>query len=244
MWALGDTRLVVTGFDKVSERQILLYCASDLSAPLCTVGLDVSPAILQTYIDHDSGTLFLTGRGDSTIYCYEVACEAPYVAPLSHHRAASLHQGIAFLQKNMVAVDKVEFARALRLTNGNIEPLSFTVPRIKSELFQDDLFPPTAVTWEPWQSAKDWLAGRTAPPRTVSLQPPGMEPLSAHTTPATPRPEKPQQKPKPDLIKSHVPLDPKEKQDSIMKSMSARVQMDLKLEQDSMEGVEEAEWDH
>ncbi|XP_052749681.1 coronin-7 isoform X2 [Galleria mellonella] len=244
VWALGDTRLVVTGFDKVSERQILLYCASDLSAPLCTVGLDVSPAILQTYIDHDSGTLFLTGRGDSTIYCYEVACEAPYVAPLSHHRAASLHQGIAFLQKNMVAVDKVEFARALRLTNGNIEPLSFTVPRIKSELFQDDLFPPTAVTWEPWQSAKDWLAGRTAPPRTVSLQPPGMEPLSAHTTPATPRPEKPQQKPKPDLIKSHVPLDPKEKQDSIMKSMSARVQMDLKLEQDSMEGVEEAEWDH
>ncbi|KAL0829587.1 hypothetical protein ABMA28_003097 [Loxostege sticticalis] len=62
VWALNATHLVVTGFDKVSERQIVLYKASDLSAPICTVGLDVSPAILQIHIDHDSGTLFLTGR--------------------------------------------------------------------------------------------------------------------------------------------------------------------------------------
>ncbi|XP_069362142.1 coronin-7 isoform X1 [Maniola hyperantus] len=62
VWALHDTHLVVTGFDKVSERQILLYKASELSAPVCTVGLDVSPAILHIHIDHDSNTLFLTGR--------------------------------------------------------------------------------------------------------------------------------------------------------------------------------------
>ncbi|CAG9782241.1 unnamed protein product [Diatraea saccharalis] len=218
VWALNATHLVITGFDKVSERQILLYKASDLSAPVCTVGLDVSPAILQIHIDHDSSTLFLTGRGDSTIYCYEVTCEAPFLCALSHHRAATLHQGIAFLQKNLVAVEKVEFARALRLTNGNIEPLSFTVPRIKSELFQDDLFPPTFVTWEPWLSGSEWLAGRTPPPRTASLQPPGMEPLSAHSTPSPvsrESREKPQQKPKPDLIRSHVPSDAKEKQDNV-----------------------------
>ncbi|CAG4960655.1 unnamed protein product [Colias eurytheme] len=243
VWALGDTHLVVTGFDRVSERQILLYRADSLSAPVCTVSLDVSPAILLTHIDHDSGTLFLTGRGDSTIYCYEVTSEAPYLCALSHHRAHSLHQGIAFLHKHMLAVDKVEFARALRLTNGNVEPLSFTVPRIKSELFQDDLFPPTHVTWEGWQSAADWLNNKPLSPRLVSLQPPGMEPLSAHTAPANAAKEKPAQKPKPDLIKSHVPMDPKEKQDSIMKSMSAKVTMNLKLEQDSMEGVDEAEWD-
>ncbi|XP_013171687.1 PREDICTED: coronin-7 isoform X1 [Papilio xuthus] len=244
VWALNDTHLVVTGFDKVSERQILLYKACDLSAPLCTVGLDVSPAILQTHIDHDSATIFLTGRGDSTIYCYEVTSEPPYLCALSHHRAPTLHQGIAFLHKNLVAVEKVEFARALRLTNGNIEPLSFTVPRIKSELFQDDLFPPTLVTWEAWQSARDWLAGRRATPRTASLQPPGMEPLSEHTPPPGTRDKaKEAQKPKPDLIKSHVPIDNKDKQDSILKSMSARVQVNLKLEQDSMEGVDESEWD-
>ncbi|XP_072945639.1 coronin-7 [Epargyreus clarus] len=244
VWALQATHLVVTGFDKVSERQILLYKASDLSAPVCTVGLDVSPAILQIHIDHDSGTLFLTGRGDSTIYCYEVSSEAPQLCALSHHRAATLHQGICYLHKNLVAVEKVEFARALRLTNGNIEPLSFTVPRIKSELFQDDLFPPTLVTWEPWLTGKEWLSGKNVTPKIVSLQPPGMEPLSAHTTQSPgSRETKPAQKPKPDLIKSHVPMDPKQQQDSIMKAMSAKVTVNLKLEQDSMEGVDESEWD-
>ncbi|CAH2251681.1 jg2321 [Pararge aegeria aegeria] len=208
VWALHDTHLVVTGFDKVSERQILLYKACDLSAPVCTVGLDVSPAILHIHIDHDSNTLFLTGRGDSTIYCYEVTCESPFLCALSHHRSGTLHQGIAFLPKSLLAVDKVEFARALRLTNGTIEPLSFTVPRKKKLLYN----------------------------RVFSV--------SAHSAPApTPAKEKPPQKPKPDLIKSHVPMDPKEKQESIMKAMSAKVKIDLKLEQDSMEGVDESEWD-
>ncbi|KAI8441132.1 hypothetical protein MSG28_009384 [Choristoneura fumiferana] len=112
-----------------------------------------------------------------------------------------------------------------------------------SELFQDDLFPPTLVTWSPWQPAAAWLASQPAPARTASLQPPGMQPLSAHTVGAAKEPAKPPQKAKPDLIKSHVPTDPKEKQDSIMKSMSAKVQINLKLEQDNMEGVDEAEWE-
>ncbi|PZC71370.1 hypothetical protein B5X24_HaOG213565 [Helicoverpa armigera] len=227
VWALNGTHLVVTGFDKVSERQILLYKATDLSAPVCTVGLDVSPAILQTHIDHDSGTLFLTGRGDSTIYCYEVTREAPHLCALSHHRAPTLHQGIAFLQKNLVAVEKVEFARALRLTNGTIEPLSFTVPRIKS--------------------GREWLAACSVTPCLASLQPPGMEPLSAHTAGSPVSRAAPA--PKPDLIKSHVPHAPvaqhdaRAKEDSIMKSISAKVAVNMKLEQDSMEGVDEAEWD-
>lgn len=75
--------------------------------------------------------LFFYFQGDSTIYCFEVTNEAPHLCALSHHRNASLHQGLSFLPKNQCAVDKVEFAKALRLTNTTIEPLSFTVPRIK-----------------------------------------------------------------------------------------------------------------
>jgi coronin-7 len=117
------------------------------------VGLDVSPAILVPYHDEDSSTLFLTGRGgeyikeptkeikrfnflmypsDTTIYAYEVTDEAPYFCPLSHHRCSSLHQGLSFLPKNQCDVKSVEFAKCYRLTNDNsIEPLSFTVPRLK-----------------------------------------------------------------------------------------------------------------
>lgn len=70
-------------------------------------------------------------KGDSTIYAFEVTEEAPHCCPLSHHRCSTLHQGLSFLPKNKCDVASVEFASALRLTNNTIEPLSFTVPRIK-----------------------------------------------------------------------------------------------------------------
>lgn len=116
---------------RVSERQISVYKVSNLSAPLNTVGLDVSPAILMIYYDEDSSTLFLTGKGDSTIYAFEITDESPFICPLSHHRSMSLHQGLSFISKNHCDVANVEFAKAYRLTNTTVEPLSFTVPRIK-----------------------------------------------------------------------------------------------------------------
>ncbi|XP_049863280.1 coronin-7 isoform X4 [Schistocerca gregaria] len=178
VWALDGQFLVVTGFDKVSERQIQIFKADSLNSPLNTVGLDVSPAILIPFYDEDSSTLFVTGKGDSTIYAFEVTEEAPYLCPLSHHRCNSLHQGLSFLPKNVCDVSSVEFARAMRLTNNTIEPLSFTVPRLKSELFQDDLFPPTKVTWKPTMTSTEWLGGFNKTPSRLSLKPQGMESLS------------------------------------------------------------------
>lgn len=146
-------------FFRVSERQISIYKATDLSAPINTVGLDVSPAILIPFYDEDSSTVFLTGKvgifsywkvehinfgsllnqihllfnpqGDSTIYAFEITDEAPHICPLSHHRCATSHQGLSFLTKNHCDVSAVEFAKAFRLTNNTVEPISFTVPRIK-----------------------------------------------------------------------------------------------------------------
>lgn len=137
-WALDGQYIIVTGFDKVSERQISLYQVKDLSVPLNTVGLDVAPAILMTFYDDDSSTLFVTGKGDSTIYAFEITDESPYICPLSHHRCTSLHQGLSFLPKNQCDVTIVEFAKAYRLTNNAIEPLSFAVPRIKVWFFNEE----------------------------------------------------------------------------------------------------------
>lgn len=153
----------------MSERQISIYKATELSAPINTVGLDVSPAILIPFYDEDSSTLLLTGKvrfhsdafiyqennkfgqiskficfcffffvqGDSTIYAFEITDEAPHICPLSHHRSATSHQGLSFLTKNHCDVSAVEFAKAFRLTNNTIEPLSFTVPRIKVKFIED-----------------------------------------------------------------------------------------------------------
>ncbi|XP_032582400.1 coronin-7 isoform X4 [Drosophila sechellia] len=237
-WALDGHYIVCTGFDKVSERQISVYNAQKLSAPLNTASLDVSPSILIPFYDEDSSTLFVTGKGDSTIYCYEITDEEPYICPLSHHRCTSLHQGLSFLTKNHCDVASVEFSKAYRLTNTTIEPLSFTVPRIKSELFQDDLFPPTRITWSATLSSEDWFASNDKAAPKVTLKPEGMETLSSiQQVPAQPvkKPDHPQFGGQ----KSEYEIN---KQQEIQKSVSARMEFTTKLEQDDMEGVDENEW--
>ncbi|XP_017098755.1 coronin-7 isoform X4 [Drosophila bipectinata] len=237
-WALDGQYIVCTGFDKVSERQISVYNAQKLSAPLKTTSLDVSPSILIPFYDEDSSTLFVTGKGDSTIYCYEITDEEPYICPLSHHRCTSLHQGLSFLTKNHCDVASVEFSKAYRLTNTTIEPLSFTVPRIKSELFQDDLFPPTRITWSATMSAEDWFSSNDKAAPKVSLKPEGMETLSSIQQ-VTVQPIK-------KTDHSHFGGQKSEyesnKQQEIQKSVSARMEFTTKLEQDDMEGVDENEW--
>ncbi|XP_035728235.1 coronin-7-like isoform X4 [Vespa mandarinia] len=253
IWALEGRYLVVMGFDKVSERQIMIFKTDNLNQPLNTVGLDVSPAILMPYYDEDSSTLFLTGRGDSTIYAFEVTEEAPYCCPLSHHRCSSLHQGLSFLPKNRCDVASVEFASALRLTNNTIEPLSFTVPRIKSELFQDDLFPPTKITWKAALTAAEWFNGINKQASRISLKPPGMDNLTENQgQPAvTTMPSATKQSTGPFSISSQPfsrlgwNTDVRAKQEEIQKTMSNNVGdvIQCSLEQDHMEGVEEHEWD-
>ena len=70
-------------------------------------------------------------QGDSTVYAFEVSRQDPYISHLSHCKPAGLHQGVSFLPKNLCDVRKVEFAKAWRLTPNSVEPLSFTVPRVK-----------------------------------------------------------------------------------------------------------------
>lgn len=70
-------------------------------------------------------------QGDRKVIAYEIADEHPYFFSLSNYIADSLHQALAFLPKRQVDVRNVEFAKALRLTTTKVEPVSFTVPRIK-----------------------------------------------------------------------------------------------------------------
>ncbi|XP_037813202.1 coronin-7 isoform X1 [Lucilia sericata] len=244
VWALDGQYIVCTGFDKVSERQISVYKADHLNAPLNTASLDVSPSILIPFYDEDSSTLFVTGKGDSTIYCYEITDEEPFICPLSHHRCTSLHQGLSFLTKNHCDVASVEFCKAYRLTNTTIEPLSFTVPRIKSELFQDDLFPPTRVTWLPTMSAEEWFLSNDKKAKKISLQPEGMDTLSSiqpvvSQTKPTVASQSAASAAGEHLNKFDID---KNKQKEIQKSVSARMEYNTKLEQDDMEGVDENEW--
>jgi len=60
-WVMNGKFLVVSGFDRSSERQVFMYSANDLTK-VASSSLDVSPAILVPFYDEDSSMLFLTGR--------------------------------------------------------------------------------------------------------------------------------------------------------------------------------------
>ncbi|CAH1390008.1 unnamed protein product [Nezara viridula] len=137
LWIVPESGLTeaTNNADKVLQAHIeKIYClkfhplASDI---LATTSYDMTIRIWDLSTLQQAYCLKTEDHGDSTIYAFEVSSEAPYLNPLSHHRCGSLHQGLSFLPKNCVDVTQVEFAKALRLTNTTIEPLSFTVPRIK-----------------------------------------------------------------------------------------------------------------
>ena len=175
-WAIDGRLLLVSGFDKSSQRLVYAFKSTDLSSALNTLNLDVSPTLLVPYYDDDSSTLFLTGRGDTTIHCYEVSeDDSPHFFPLSHHKCTTALQGLALLPKAVCNVKDVEFARFITLTSNSIEPLIFTVPRVKNDYFQDDLFPPTRILWEASTSAGHWLAGGNVPAQRLDLKPSDMD---------------------------------------------------------------------
>ena len=104
---------MVSGFSSESKRVITIYRTKDLKK-VSSETLDVSPAILIPFYDEDSSTLFLQGKGETTMSCYEVGLDSPHLFPLSSHQHGG-SQGFAFLNnKKAMNVRETEFARAYR----------------------------------------------------------------------------------------------------------------------------------
>uniref|UniRef100_A0A8C8WXD5 Coronin n=1 Tax=Panthera leo TaxID=9689 RepID=A0A8C8WXD5_PANLE len=119
-----------------------------------------------------------------------------------------------------------------------LECNSFTSPDPhKKEFFQDDVFPDTAMSWEPVLSAKAWLGGANGQPRLISLQPPGMTPVS----------QAPREAPARRAPSSALYLEEKsdeQKKEELLSAMVAKLgNREDPLPQDSFEGVDEDEWD-
>ncbi|GBO26041.1 Coronin-7, partial [Araneus ventricosus] len=235
----------------VSERLIHLYDCNDLTNIIGQVGLDVSPATLIPYYDEDSSTLFLSGKGDSVIFAYEVATDSPYFHPLSHYKCQNPHQCISFLPKFVCNVQEVEFARAVRLTSSTIEPMSFHVPRLRSEYFQDDLFPPTRKNWEPSMTSSEWFSGINKPVEILDMKPNEMIPLSEAPPPVKAGSNKPSNTSPRIAFEGEVVLqsslaflqNSKEKEEKIKQSMSSQCELQQSsLPQEEFEGVDPDEW--
>ncbi|XP_066496626.1 coronin-7 [Tiliqua scincoides] len=238
IWVCNGRYLLVSGFDSRSERQLSLLQAESLAAgPVAVASLDVSPSTLIPFYDSDTGVLFLTGKGDTRVFIYEVVPEAPFFLECNSFLSSDPHKGFQFLPKTECDVHDVEIARALRLRQSSIEPVAFRVPRVKKEFFQDDLFPPTEAWWEPALSAAAWLKGADGQHRKINLQPKGMTPVS----------EAPKDIPSRKYVPSSVYLEEKsdeQKKEELLNAMVAKLgNREDPLPQDSFEGVDEEEWE-
>ncbi|XP_053527671.1 coronin-7 [Artibeus jamaicensis] len=238
VWVCDGHCLLVSGFDSQSERQLLLYSAKALAAgPLAVLGLDVAPSILLPSYDPDTRLVLLTGKGDTRVFIYELLPEAPFFLECNSFTSPDPHKGFVLLPKTECDVREVEFARCLRLRQTSLEPVAFRLPRVRKEFFQDDVFPDTAVSWEPALNAKAWLGGANRQPRLLSLQPPGMTPVS----------QAPREAPARRAPSSVLYLEEKsdqQKKEELLNAMVAKLgNREDPLPQDSFEGVDEDEWD-
>ncbi|XP_052795520.1 coronin-7-like [Mya arenaria] len=237
VWACDMKYLVVSGFDKSSFRQLSVYSVANLGDPLHVVALDVSPSLLVPHYDLGTSTVFLTGRGDSYIQAFEVSEEFPHLFPLTPMKPEGQHQGMALMPVTTCDVRAVEMARIWRLTQTSVEPMSITVPRVKTEYFQDDLFPDTPQTGSPTMTSQEWLNGGNKQPVKISLRPKDMKPLS----------EAPVEAPKArkyDSYSADTYKTDEQKKEELISAMTDKLgQNDEPLPQDKSEGVDSDEWE-
>ena len=108
------------------------------------------------------------------------------------------------------------------------------MPRVKTSHFQDDLFPPTRVLWQPALTGAEWLAGEDRSARWVSLQPEDMPALSAAANN--------QQTVRSEVGLNQGTMGPQDKEKMLTSAVSGILHTSEELEQDKMEGVGEEEW--
>merc|ERR1711874_908044 len=109
-----------------------------------------------------------------------------------------------------------------------------------STYFQDDLFPPTRVLWEPTVSAEKWLKGENGEQAWMSLKPADMRSLSGEAQTVTPAKRASSNG---SASATGENKSAKDKAKGLTDAVSGILTTSNELEQDRMEGVDSKEWD-
>ncbi|KAM9780059.1 coronin-7 [Neosynchiropus ocellatus] len=190
LWAKEDL-LLTTGFDMTRNREVRLWDSRKLNSSLSSVSLGTSSGTLIPLLDEDTGLLVLSGMGDTVVDCFEVSATGPYLSQgetlqcislpslltamllsaVSHCLTDLSTRGIAAVPKLGLDLMSCEVMRVLQLTDSNIVPISYQVPRKNSgNEFHADLYPDTKGT-TPALTAEEWWQGGNKQVEKVSLHP-------------------------------------------------------------------------
>jgi coronin-1B/1C/6 len=167
VWLGEHNRVATTGFSKMSDRQLALW---DIRAPREPISgfksLDSISGVCMPFWDEGTQCLYLAGKGDGNIRYFEL--ENDKFEYLSEYKSSDPQRGVAFMPKRGVNMHQNEVVRIFKSVNDTyIEPISFIVPR-RSEVFQDDIYPPT-IGLNPAMGPTEWFAGKEAIPPKISM---------------------------------------------------------------------------
>ncbi|KAJ1908846.1 hypothetical protein IWQ60_011497 [Tieghemiomyces parasiticus] len=178
IWLDDTDRFLTTGVSKMRERQIAIWDPRQLAAPLVNRNLDTSTGVLIPQYDADTATLYVAGRGDTTLRWFHVD---PSAANPLHEVGQGLVpvqvSGLTLVPKASLDVMGCEIARVglvgKPLTGAPtpaLVPVAFHIPRRSHLDFHSELYPNTKshVTTT---SVRDWLDYNTRPVARTSLDP-------------------------------------------------------------------------
>lgn len=165
IWCGSTDRVATTGFSKTSDRQLWVWDSRSIKSPVKQTMIDTSSGVMMPFWS-DNSIIFLAGKGDGNIRYYEL--DNDDLHPLSEYKSTEPQRGMAFLPRRDLNADDNEIARAYKLSNNVIQPISFICPR-KADSFQADIFPP-APSAVPALSSQEFFSGKTATPNLVNLQ--------------------------------------------------------------------------
>lgn len=176
---IDDIHLLTAGFTRSAFRELILHrIDGNVLAVIGRQTLDISPAPLFPHYDSDTNILFVYSKGERICHAFDVNAgdKGKPFTKLPGFEDGSLQTAFAFSPKETVDVKKVEIVHAWRLTPNTIQSVSFSIPRAKSDYFQDDIFPPTIDRLRPsGTSATEWVQGRDPVPEYIDLQPNGLQ---------------------------------------------------------------------
>jgi len=170
---LGKHDLVFSvGFGKSAQREYALWDPKKMGEPLLApTAIDNSSGVIAPFYDEDSDIIFMAGKGDGNVRYYEFVHDADpknMIVFLSQYSSNDSGAAYGAAPKRACDVNANEIMRIYKITGTRAEPLQFTVPR-KSELFQEDLFPPCRSD-EPALTGAQWFGGENSDPKTKSLE--------------------------------------------------------------------------
>jgi len=171
LWLGKHDKLVSVGFGSGASREYMIWDTKKMDTPIVKNNLDNAAGVICPFYDEDADLLFFVGKGDGGIRYYELVPEeepSQMIFEVSTYRSNDPTSGCGAIYRRHCNVSVNEIIRLYQVTGTQLRPLSFQVPR-KSDLFQDDLFPPCRGD-ESNLGLNQWLAGENATPKLVNLE--------------------------------------------------------------------------